>query len=756
MIVAARDEEAELLEKCLASVVDHVDHIYITITGENDKVTKVAEAYSAHITNIKWTNDFSAARNANLQQVKDDWYLWLDADDTLKGGEELRKLVEFADIAKIDGYGFLYKYNFDQYGNCVDQHWKIQFLRNDGHFKWQGKVHEDPIQQRSANWKKTHEVTRIHGSSDERGIESYARNIKILEASDKSDPRTLFYLGRSYLSVGDFERAVETLDEYLELSGWDEERYEAHLLIGQSYSRLGLMDEALRVYTAAILEREDYPDAYIMKGMTYLKQEEYSKALENFKCAGTKQLPDANTFFNPMLYQRDLLAARATCELHLGKFDDALKHATLAWGVSPKEQNVIELRKIIIGCRARLRLAEEYANIARSLREVGEEDKVLPLLASVPKALSDNPLLLALKFEYQKPVQWPKKSIVFYCGISAETWLPGDEDGKGIGGSETAIIQLAKRMVKLGWNVVVYNNCEAPPEGIVVDDVTYRNYWQFNIKDTFDVIVSWRQPALYDYEINARLRCLDLHDVMNPMDFTKERLEQIDKIFVKSKYHRSLFPQIADEKFVVVGNGIELERFVRDMERDAHRFVYTSSPNRGLDILLEYMWPKIKEKLPDAELHVYYGWDTFYKLEKHNPERMAWMKKVQALMNQPGVINHGRVGQGELAKELCESSFWLYPTYFPEIHCITALEMQAAGVIPLTSGYAALEETQAMGMKMKGDVFDPKWQEEYVNQVLIYSAIPDDILKDHRNVGYGFASENSWDKVSEKWNATLA
>jgi glycosyltransferase involved in cell wall biosynthesis len=260
-------------------------------------------------------------------------------------------------------------------------------------------------------------------------------------------------------------------------------------------------------------------------------------------------------------------------------------------------------------------------------------------------------------------------------------------------------------------------------------------------------------PSLLDMDFDAKKIVLDMHDVSGAPEFTKERLAKVDKIFVKTDYHRSLYPDVPDEKFVIVGNGIDLARFEGEEKRHPHRFIYSSGPSRGLDYIL-YMWPEIREALPDAELHVFYGWESFYELEKGNPERMEWMRMVQNMMKQEGVFDHGRVGQKELAREMMKASYWIYPTDFPEIHCITALEMQAAGVYPLTTGYAALEETQKFGLKMPGDPKDEAWRQKFTEAVVQCVKENKDTNKTANKIKK-LATEFSWDDVANTWNNEL-
>lgn len=65
-------------------------------------------------------------------------------------------------------------------------------------------------------------------------------------------------------------------------------------------------------------------------------------------------------------------------------------------------------------------------------------------------------------------------------------------------------------------------------------------------------------------------------------------------------------------------------------------------------------------------------------------------------LKQDGVKWCGRVNQEELAKAMCRSEMWLYPPHpFRETCCITAMELQAAGVLCFYRKNGALGETIA-------------------------------------------------------------
>ena len=281
LIVAANDEEAVHLDKALKSASPYVDEIVITITGKNEAVENVAKSYDANITYFDWINDFSAARNYNFAQATGDWILWMDADDIFDGLGKLRPLIDEAESTGTSGVFFDYLYDWEG-DKVVGQHKKMQLLKNDGHFNWVGAIHEDPIITRSARWTQTQDIKRVHMTTHERGKDAGKRNLAILLSEHKKkpkEPRHMFYLGREYVRMGDFQASIEMLDKYLALSGWDAERYEARILQGECYLKSGMFRDALTCYHEAILEQEGRADAYIMKGMVFMRMEEWSKAI---------------------------------------------------------------------------------------------------------------------------------------------------------------------------------------------------------------------------------------------------------------------------------------------------------------------------------------------------------------------------------------------------------------------------------------------------------------------------------------------
>jgi glycosyltransferase involved in cell wall biosynthesis len=250
-----------------------------------------------------------------------------------------------------------------------------------------------------------------------------------------------------------------------------------------------------------------------------------------------------------------------------------------------------------------------------------------------------------------------------------------------------------------------------------------------------------------------------MHDMQNIADFTKERLDRVDKIAVLSEFHKKqikmdengTYVEIPDDKFFLTRNGIP-DLGITSWKGNPHRMCYVSSPDRGLIYLLK-MWPKIKEAVPDAELHVYYGFDVYDFIHRGNPAKKAFKEKILSMMKQEGITYHGRLGHKELAEEVNKCGVWAYPTDFDEISCISAMKCQALGAVPCVTNKSALQETVKNGIKVDVDIQDKTGQQAYVEALINLLQHPEE-QEDLRNMSWA-QSYFSWANVAEQWTTLL-
>ena len=298
------------------------------------------------------------------------------------------------------------------------------------------------------------------------------------------------------------------------------------------------------------------------------------------------------------------------------------------------------------------------------------------------------------------------RRVSFYAGPGWERWSPTTIEQDGAGGSETALVRLATALVGRGWSVTVYSDVF---EG-VVGGVSYRSFDSWQPDEPVDAFVSSRLPAVFDARIAAATRALWCHDANYAEELTTERAENVTDVLALSEWHRDHLAErypFVRGKLSVVRNGVALRSSAsgEDLFPSARRAfddrlphcIYSSSPARGLDVLLE-LWPEIRRHAPDAELHVYYGWEVYDRIAVTRPPMRAFKVLLFHLLEQAGgeaggVFMHGRVSQPALHFAMQNGRVWSYPTAFYETSCIGAMEARAAGLPIVTSALGALRET---------------------------------------------------------------
>jgi glycosyltransferase involved in cell wall biosynthesis len=291
--------------------------------------------------------------------------------------------------------------------------------------------------------------------------------------------------------------------------------------------------------------------------------------------------------------------------------------------------------------------------------------------------------------------------IVYLAGTCGISWLPTD---KHLGGSEQAIVELTKELGKTK-RIVVFGefNCN-----IRINNVDFIHWTKFPFDKQIKTLIGWRKCAiqiLLNNEFKADKLLLDFHDNLSYTlsDINSELLgklfNKVTYFMFKSNFHQKCFIdfiqskniEVSNDKYKIIPNGIRIEDFSinNNYIRNPYRLCYCSSYDRGLEHILLYIWPIIIKMVPSAEFHVYYGMDYIYDNN--------FKDKMNKLINQPGVIHHGRQSMEEIIKEKYMSTFQLYlNNAFSEIDCINIKESLITGCIPIISKSGVFAERHGL------------------------------------------------------------
>lgn len=332
-----------------------------------------------------------------------------------------------------------------------------------------------------------------------------------------------------------------------------------------------------------------------------------------------------------------------------------------------------------------------------------------------------------------------KGKVIFYGGGAWEPWSPRSMQEGGLGGSETALTQIAVRMAVEGYEVKVYSGAEPGMYG----GSLWRPAHAFDPAEECDLLIVSRVPHIFDRELGAKATALWCHDHSYPEMLTEQRLEKIDHLVVLSEWQKERFARLypaSKDRLRLIRNGIGMfdpetgeDRYAgpvtKTFQQRKQRVVYSSSADRGLDVLVA-LWPRIREKVPEAELHVFYGFNVLNAVAKQNPQLLDFKRGLLAQVEmiggeKAGVFLRGRVGQRELAEAMGKARVWGYPTAFLETSCIGAMEARACGLPIVTSDLGALSETVGQhGILINWDADEddpynqsPPYIEEFIDHV---------------------------------------
>lgn len=259
---------------------------------------------------------------------------------------------------------------------------------------------------------------------------------------------------------------------------------------------------------------------------------------------------------------------------------------------------------------------------------------------------------------------------------------------------------------------------------------TLTNLLDPELLSNFQIISS--RPRDFDWE---KIRVMYFHDLPEDPESAKFRdvnfRNQFHKfVFISNwQYQRYQlmhgFP--ADLNSVVIETGINpapIDVFEKKKEANDGkiRLVYTSTPQRGLDILVP-AFEQLAQIHPEIHLDVFssfkiYGWDEADKQFESLYERIR---------NHPQMTYRGFTKHDELLEHLNTSHIFAYPSTWPETSCRAMLEAMSAGLLCVHPNNAALPESSgSRNVMYHGDYVN---KEKHLNTFANFLNMSIDLVK---------------------------
>ena len=254
--------------------------------------------------------------------------------------------------------------------------------------------------------------------------------------------------------------------------------------------------------------------------------------------------------------------------------------------------------------------------------------------------------------------------------------INSDSLEKGCGGSETWALQLGKAFVQRNNFTIlctktdeIHKKYELHKNKLNIIHIEELNNLLNTIQIDFVIVSRIMTEKVYRilkimYD-NVKYIFYQFHDLYPLEEHYKNSIELSNKIIALTPYHAKYIHIMADNdysKFIIIPNGIDLSLFddLKEPEIRDNRMLWCSNPDRGLYIILKYLYDDIKKEIPDFGIDIAYpNYSNFVDTE---------------LIAGKDVRNIGSLGKKELYNEMIKHKCWCYPQNFIDTFCISMLE----------------------------------------------------------------------------------
>jgi tetratricopeptide (TPR) repeat protein len=482
--VIAKDE-FEQITRIVNEYLPFFDEIDVAVDNA-DTYEYVRTKYpQLNVYKYEWIDDFADKRNFLASKCTSDYYFRIDTDDKIINPEKIRALADKAEKQNIDAVLCWYEYAKDRFGNVHAAHWRETLVRTKSKAVWKKKIHENlvPKDDSQLNTVIDKGIVIEHLLDLKEVGNKQARNLKFLldeyeKDKDKTDPRTLAYIGRMFYPMGKLQEAKYFLEQHVKTSGWDEDKMKSWCMLADICSDLGDNQSAIGACFEAMNEASTFPDPYLKLSEIYNKMGQWKKSLHWGNLGLRMEAPLSTTLYDPSSYTWRPAIIMAHSYMMENDVKNAKKFFDMAEKLVPQMDWVVANKPHFEEAVEQKDFLDKFIWIMRLLKQK-QPQLIQKMFDIIPDKMKGHEILVALKHQNTPPRIWEQDTVEIYCGQAWEDWAAPSVIN-GIGGSEEAVIHLSRAFHKAGKKVTVYANTGS--EEIDDNGVIWRPFWMFNPK----------------------------------------------------------------------------------------------------------------------------------------------------------------------------------------------------------------------------------------------------------------------------------
>ena len=644
--------ERENLDRFLASVDGCFDEIHFTDTGSTDGSVEHLKTKHQNVIvhHFDWVHDFGKAREYSMSHTKCDYIMWLDLDDVLVNKDAFIKFRD--EVMSTNHYWTAtYNYTLGKNGEVLCTFIRERVVRRGHGFKWSSFLHEGLVQgenlpfwrQHVTTWWVNHLRTPDDFNKDKgRNLGIFAKHLR----EGNMSARMQYYYGKELFENGQHKEAGHHLMEAIK-SG----QLEMHDLIAAlQYAALSALNcqawqQAIELSQEGLKVIPSRAEFHTFIGDVYFNTRQFANAIPYYQAARhcRAETMGGTIFVTYEAYFNHPTEQLALCYHNLGEFDKALEEAEKLREVEP----------------------ERFLRLYQDIKRAQDENKIHPGKRAV------------------------KDIVLIACPYAMPEWDSDIYQEKGLGGSETAAVEVTNWLREItGRSVKVFNIrqmssvCESGVEYYPLPFAT--KYFRQNRPQ---VVLNWRHAI----KLSEARTFVWAHDLQTN---GVNNYDSYEKMLCLSEFHRDYAYStqgVPNEKVMLWRNGINPDHIAKaKAEKNPLNIIWPSSPDRGLDRVIEIIRRARDMSGLDFKLSVFYGFDNMRAMG-YGPA--ADVLEGQINENKNFVTYYGCVDKHTLYQHWWSSGLWVYPANFIETFCISALEALCTQTFPIVRDVGALKYT---------------------------------------------------------------
>jgi len=328
----------DILLRALESTVGLADEVIIVDTGSDDNTVKVAQDFGAKVFVGADRMHKGESRNKALEAATGDWTVVLDSDEVVADPKAVREYLEATDAEAVF-VRIEYKGDLDETTMFFYQMRAWQR----GAYEYRYRAHEIPIPSNGVKGTTYYSdlVWNHYRQKDASWKTQYTLDRLLLDVEEHPEAtRPLFYIGRQYFYMGEWERAISWLQKYLDGTlEADRDCGEAYGLMFHCHNRLGNPDEALRYLYDALRVEPYRRDWYGKIAEIHHTAGRYNLALGFLKAMFEIEVTKG-TYINRVWYGHYPHDLAARCLWKLGRYDEGREYAETTLALDPINQRL--------------------------------------------------------------------------------------------------------------------------------------------------------------------------------------------------------------------------------------------------------------------------------------------------------------------------------------------------------------------------------------------------------------------------------